>query len=80
MGKLKRMVTSYKEKDLNRVDRRLIRGLFIKHIRDFDEEVKFKSMNLSLSARFFKEKFGHLKQELISSEDLKPAESDNNDV
>lgn len=37
-GKLKRMITSYKNSKLKTLDRRLLRGLFIKNINDFDED------------------------------------------
>lgn len=53
MAKLKKMVESYGEKDLTSIDRRLIRGLYIKHMKDHDEEIRLKSMNRSLSSRFF---------------------------
>lgn len=37
-AKLKKMVSSYKDMELDDIDRKLLRGLFVKHIKDFDEE------------------------------------------
>ena len=37
-GKLKRMIKSYKNIELQTIDRRLFRGLFLKNLKDFDEE------------------------------------------
>ena len=37
-GRLKRMMTSYKNSKLKMFDRRLLRGLFIKNLKDFDED------------------------------------------
>jgi hypothetical protein len=37
-GKIKRMITSYTGHKLKTIDQRLLRGLFIKKLRDFDEE------------------------------------------
>ena len=37
-GKLKRMVNSYLHTRLKTIDRRLLRGLFIRNLKDFDEE------------------------------------------
>jgi hypothetical protein len=37
-GKLKRIVSSYKNHPLDTTDRRILRGLFRKRLKDFDEE------------------------------------------
>ena len=37
-AKLKRMMVSYKNARLETFDRRLLRGLFIKNLKDFDED------------------------------------------
>ena len=37
-GKLKRMMKSYERVKLKTIDRRLLRGLFIRNLKDFDEE------------------------------------------
>ena len=37
MSKIKKMVNSYRHKTLDDIDKRLLRGLFINHIKDFDE-------------------------------------------
>ncbi len=37
-GKIKKMMSNYNNKQINEMDRRLLRGLFVKKIRDFDEQ------------------------------------------
>ena len=37
-GKIKKVIKSYNEISMNETDRRVIRGLFVKKIKDFDEE------------------------------------------
>ena len=37
-GKIKRMINSYKVAKLKAIDRRLFRGLFIKNLKEFDED------------------------------------------
>jgi len=37
-GKLKRMMSSYKDQTLDTTDRRILRGLFQKKLKDFDED------------------------------------------
>lgn len=39
-GKLKKMIADYRNQKLNDTDRKLLRGLFVKRIRDFDEDYK----------------------------------------
>jgi hypothetical protein len=39
-AKLKRMVTSYQSVKLKSIDRRLLRGLFLRNLKDFDEDYK----------------------------------------
>lgn len=50
-GKLKRMINSYRKNDLEIIDRRLLRGLFIRNLKDFDEDYNEKVSNKSLLAR-----------------------------
>lgn len=50
-GKLKRMMTSYLNTRLKTIDRRLLRGLFIRNLKDFDEEYNEKVQNKSLLIR-----------------------------
>jgi hypothetical protein len=45
------MITSYKGTKLKTFDRRLLRGLFIKNLKDFDEEYKEQIQNMSLLDR-----------------------------
>ena len=37
-GKMKRMITSFKDSKLKEIDKRLLRGLFIRKLKDFDED------------------------------------------
>ena len=37
-SKLKKIANSYKDAVIDETDRRLLRGLFVKHIKDFDEQ------------------------------------------
>ena len=50
-SKLKKIIMNYRNQNLNEVDRRLLRGLFVKHLRDFDEEMKEKTKRKSLVDR-----------------------------
>ena len=50
-GKLKRMVNSYKNMKLETIDRRLLRGLFLRNLKDFDEDYIEKLSNKSLMMR-----------------------------
>ena len=50
-GKLKQVVTSYKDDKLDTTDNRILRGLFRKHLRDFDEHQEVSWNNLSLLSR-----------------------------
>ncbi len=50
-GKLKRMINSYRKDNLEVFDRRLLRGLFIRNLKDFDEDYNEKIQNKSLLVR-----------------------------
>jgi hypothetical protein len=50
-GKMKKMITSYKDTKLKTIDRRLFRGLFMRNLKDFDEDYKEKMSNRSLLMR-----------------------------
>lgn len=43
-----------KEKSLETIDRRLLRGLYVKNLKDFDEELEDQSHNVTLLARLKK--------------------------
>ena len=47
-GKLKRMINSYQGQNLDQIDKRLLRGLFMKNLKDFDEEYEEKLQNKTL--------------------------------
>ena len=48
------MVTQLKEKNLETVDRRLLRGLYFKNLKAFDEELEDQSHNVTLLSRLRK--------------------------
>lgn len=50
-GRLKRMVNSYRQSKLKTLDRRLLRGIFIRNLKDFDEDYKDLLANNSLLDR-----------------------------
>ncbi|CDW79542.1 UNKNOWN [Stylonychia lemnae] len=50
-GKLKKMVQSYKNQKLKELDKRLLRGLFIRKLKDFDEDLQDKLKNKTLLMR-----------------------------
>ena len=50
-GKMKKIMHSYVDSSLTDVDRRVLRGLFVKHLKDFDEEHREKMAKKSLSER-----------------------------
>lgn len=41
-GKMKKMITSYQDDKIKKIDRRLFRGLFMRNLKDFDEDYKDK--------------------------------------
>jgi hypothetical protein len=51
LSKIKRMILRLTHEPIDVLDKRLIRGLFVRDIRDFDEEYRKKMNNLSLSSR-----------------------------
>ncbi|TNV84292.1 hypothetical protein FGO68_gene12595 [Halteria grandinella] len=51
LSKIKKMIQAMKNTAINDTDKRLLRGLFIKHIKDFDEEYREKMKNTSLIDR-----------------------------
>lgn len=50
-GKLKKMVGTYKHEKLKNIDRRLLRGLFLRNLKDFDEDQRENGSKMSLLAR-----------------------------
>ena len=50
-GKMKKIMHSYVDSSLTEVDRRVLRGLFVKHLKDFDEEHREKMAKKTLSER-----------------------------
>ena len=51
ISKIKKMVSGYRSKTLDDIDKRLLRGLFINHIKDFDEEQRLKMNAVTLYDR-----------------------------
>ncbi len=50
-GKMKKMLNKYSNHQINDFDRRLLRGLFLKKMRDFDEEQREKASSQTLLSR-----------------------------
>ncbi len=50
-GKMKKIINSYNNQKITDMDRRLLRGLFIKKLKDFDEDNREKMKNISLIDR-----------------------------
>lgn len=50
-GKLKRMMMSYANQKLHTIDRNLIRGIYLRKIKDFKEDQQEKNVNKSLFTR-----------------------------
>ena len=50
-SKLKKVVTSYKDDELDTTDRRILRGLFRKNLKDFDEKHEQSWKKLALQTR-----------------------------
>ena len=50
-GKLKKMMMSFANEKLQRIDRNLIRGIYMRKIKDFKEDLNEKNVNLSLYSR-----------------------------
>ena len=50
-GKLKKMMMSFANEKLQRIDRNLIRGIYMRKIKDFKEDLNEKNVNLSLFSR-----------------------------
>lgn len=50
-SKLKKIMSTYHDHTLTEVDRRLLRGLFVKHIKDFDEDHREKMSQIPLMDR-----------------------------
>ena len=42
-GRIKRMLNTYKKQKLDITDRRLVRGLYLRNLKDFDEQMKIQS-------------------------------------
>jgi hypothetical protein len=50
-GKIKKVMSSYKDLELTEIDRRALRGLFVKNLKDFDEEHRERMSKLPLLDR-----------------------------
>jgi hypothetical protein len=48
-GRLKKMMASYQEEgELGETDRRLLRGVYVKKLKDFDEQMEDQTANMTL--------------------------------
>jgi len=50
-GRLKRIVETYKGEELTLTDRRILRGIYKRNLKDFDEDLVDKAQNLTLFRR-----------------------------
>ena len=50
-GKMKRMIGTYQDAQLKSLDKKLIKGLFVRNQRDFDEDMLEQSQNKTLLMR-----------------------------
>jgi len=50
-GKIKKVINSYKNMELSEIDRRALRGLFVKNLKDFDEDHRERMSKLPLLER-----------------------------
>jgi hypothetical protein len=39
-GRIKRMLNTYKKEDMDIIDKRLVRGLYLRNLKDFDENLQ----------------------------------------
>jgi hypothetical protein len=56
-GKIKKVMNSYKELELTEIDRRVLRGLFVKNLKEFDEDHRERMSKLPLLDRLLKDDF-----------------------
>ena len=52
-GKIKKVMNSYKDLKLTEIDKRVLRGLFVKNLKDFDEDHRERMSKLPLIERLF---------------------------
>ena len=50
-AKIKKIIGGYSNPSMTEVDRRVLRGLFVKHLKDFDEDHREKMAKKTLSER-----------------------------
>ena len=50
-GKIKKVINSYKNMELSEIDRRALRGLFVKNLKEFDEDHRERMSKLPLLER-----------------------------
>jgi hypothetical protein len=50
-GKIKKIINSYKDIELNDIDRKALRGLFVKNLKEFDEDHRERMSKVSLLDR-----------------------------
>ncbi len=54
-GKIKKVINSYKGMELSEIDRRALRGLFVKNLKEFDEDHRERMSKLPLLDRLLKD-------------------------
>ena len=54
-GKIKKVMNSYKDQKLTEIDKRVLRGLFVKNLKEFDEDHRERMSKVPLLDRLFSE-------------------------
>lgn len=52
-GKIKKVMNSYKDLKMTEIDKRVLRGLFVKNLKEFDEDHRERMSKLPLIERLF---------------------------
>jgi hypothetical protein len=52
-GKIKKVMNSYKDLKLTEIDKRVLRGLFVKNLKEFDEDHRERMSKVPLIDRLF---------------------------
>jgi hypothetical protein len=47
-GRIKRMLNTYKKEDMDIIDKRLVRGLYLRNLKDFDENLQIIQSKVAL--------------------------------
>ena len=59
-GKIKKVMNSYRDMELTEIDRRALRGLFVKNLKDFDEDHRERMSKLPLLDRLLSDNINEI--------------------